>query len=90
MKIPRNAIASVIEALLEVGARRATKILDKKTVVSACRRHKPDARNRSTDIVLKLGAPNYLERKFIALCEKAGEPFPVRKVQLKFYPSHAR
>ena len=28
-----------------------------------------------------VGKPNYRERKFIALCKEAGEPFPVKKTQ---------
>jgi len=37
-------------------------------------------------MVLTIGRPNYAEREFIKLCKKAGEPFPVKKMQLKFYP----
>lgn len=32
---------------------------------------------------LAVGRPNYLERKFIRACKKAGEKFPVKKVQLR-------
>jgi hypothetical protein len=32
-----------------------------------------------------IGIPNYL-REFIRKCKKAGEPFPVKKIQLKFLP----
>jgi hypothetical protein len=86
MKIPRNAISRAVITLIESGAKRATVFIDKNTVVSACRRLKPNKRARSVDIVLKLGQPNYREREFIADCVKSGEPLPVRKVQLKFYP----
>ena len=78
MKIPRNAISQVIEAILEVGAKKATKYLDDKTVVKATRQGK------NNSLILTWGRPNYLERKFIKLCKKAGEKFPIRKVQLKF------
>lgn len=33
-----------------------------------------------------MGAPNFAERRFIRLCFKAGEPLPVRKVQIKWWP----
>lgn len=86
MKITRSSIARAVESLLESGAKRATVYLDANTVVTAARRHRPHKRARRTEIVLKLGQPNYAEREFIALCRKAGEPLPVRKVQLKFWP----
>jgi hypothetical protein len=35
--------------------------------------------------VFTIGKPNYEEREFIKKCKKAGEPFPVKKIQVKFY-----
>jgi len=90
MKITRTAIAKAIECLLESDARQATVYLGSKAVVTATRRFKPDKRDKRVDIVLKLGAPNYREAKFINDCFKAGEPLPVRKVQLKFWPKPKR
>lgn len=57
--------------------------LDEHTVVTATARHKPDKRNKSIELVLKLGAPNYREREFIQACKKAKEPFPVKKIQTR-------
>jgi hypothetical protein len=37
---------------------------------------------RQTEIVVTIGKPNYAERKFIELAKKAGEPFPIKKIQL--------
>ena len=87
MKIPRNAISKAVESLLETDARQATVYLGPKAVVTATRRFKPDKRSKRVDLVLKLGAPNYREAQFINACFKAGEPLPVRKVQLKFWPN---
>lgn len=89
MKIPISAITSTIEILLRMEAKRTTKYLDANTVVSAQRKsykNKLDRRSQSTDIILKLGKPNYVERKFIKQCKKAGEPFPVKKIQIKYFP----
>lgn len=85
----QNAINNVMaEMLYDAGVvRSVVKYVDPKTVVRATRRHKPDRRNSRTEFVLTIGAPNYLERKFVKLCVKAGEPFPVKKVQYKFYPA---
>lgn len=85
MKIPRNAVAAVTEAVLELGAKKATKYLDEKTVVKASRRFKQQKGERLVDVVLTCGRPNYAERQFIKDCRSAGEAFPVRKVQLAWY-----
>lgn len=67
-------------------ARSAVKYISDKEVVKATRISKPDKRDVQTHILLTIGRPNYAERKFVKLCKKAGEPFPVKKVQLKLYP----
>lgn len=85
MKFTRKSIAHTIEALLESGARKAVTFLDEQHVVTATRRHKPDGRARTTEIMLTLGKPNSRARDFIRACKKSGEPFPVKKVQLKFW-----
>lgn len=69
---------------------RATKYVSPKQIIRAVRKsyrynnHKP-LKNENITITLTFGRPNYLEREFIKLCQKAKEPFPVKKVQLKFY-----
>ena len=88
MKFPMNGISDVIEMLMRSGARRATKYLRPDAVISACRPcykgKVQGGRDTRATIVLKLGAPNCDEREFIKRCQRAGEPFPVRKIQLKF------
>lgn len=42
------------------------------------------------EIILTIGKPNHSERKFIKDCKKAGEPFPVKGVILKFPPQPRR
>lgn len=87
MKVSRKALAQVTEILLsEPEVRKATVYFDDQTVIRATARGKLDARARSTTIVLTVGKPNFVERRFIRLCHKAGEPLPVKKVQLKFWP----
>lgn len=49
-------------------------------------RQQRDRRSKSHTYLLTIGAPNYAEREFIKSLVKAKEPFPVKKVQLKFYP----
>ena len=84
-----NAVTHTVELLLRSEAHKATKYLSDKEVVNATRKlvgGKIDKRDRSIEILLKIGKPNYQEREFIKQCKKAGEPFPVKKVQLKYPP----
>lgn len=81
--------------LVESGAHIATKYLDDKTIVRATRRlygyrkhsKTPWLKGENIEISLTIGRPNYVERRFIKSAKKAGEPFPIRKIQLKFPPS---
>jgi len=87
MKIPRGIFSELVEVLLDCEARRVTKYYDDKTVVSATRKTfqgKIYKKNRITEIIFKLGSPNFLEREFIRKCKKVNEPFPVKKIQIKY------
>jgi hypothetical protein len=67
--------------------RHAAVYISPRFVAKATRQRKPDRRDTRETFLVTVGAPNYYERRFIKACQKAGEPFPVRKVQLKFYPT---
>lgn len=81
-----SATAKCVAAIESSDAKKASVFVSEKLVVSVCRRFKRHARSSREDFVLKIGAPNYLERKFIRLCRRAGEPLPVKKVQLRPWP----
>lgn len=68
------------------GARKATKFISPTLTVKASRIHKLDRRSRAESYVVSVGKPNYKEREFIKACKDAGETFPVKRIQLKFYP----
>lgn len=79
--------AAVVSALLNMSdVHTATKYIDPKTTVRGTYVGKRDRRSKRHTIALSIGSPNYAERQFIKQCNAAEEPFPVRKVQLKFYP----
>ena len=85
MKIARKWLHEVVEALLESGGRSALKAISEKEVIQATRvmyDGKPSP--RGIDIRLTVGRPNYLARRFVKACLKAGETFPVKKIQLRF------
>lgn len=85
MKASRSAVVNVVEAVVMCGCRKAFVVLSEDMVVTATRRFKPRKNERTTSVVLTIGKPNYAVRGFIKACKKAGEPFPVRKVQLRWY-----
>jgi len=55
--------------------------------VKATRQHKLRKGGRGSTLLVTIGKPNYLERKFVRECQKAGEPFPIKRIQLKGYPA---
>lgn len=82
-------ITKPVEMLLRTDSKRATKYISPTEVVSVQRKsygNKIDRRDQSIELIVKIGKPNYAEREFIRQCKKAGEPFPVKKVQLKEFP----
>ena len=79
---PIEKVVSII--LIHPKARSAVKYLSQHKVVKATRRGKFDGRDRHEEVLLSVGRPNYAEREFIKKCLKSGEPFPVKKIQVKF------
>jgi len=87
MKITRQIFSDLAEIILEGGAIKALKVFDDHTIVRATRKTyqgKIDKRSRITGIIFTIGSPNYQERKFIKDCKKAKEPFPIKKIQIKY------
>lgn len=84
MKLSRNLFGQLAEAILEVGAKKATKYLSERDVVKATYQGKRRKNDPSVTILFTVGRPNYAERKFIKSAKKAGEPFPVKRLHLKF------
>lgn len=79
----------VIEAIISTGALKATKYLSPKEIVRGVRKSyrfngRKVIKGANIEITLTIGKPNYIEREFIKACQKANEPFPVKKIQLKF------
>lgn len=83
-----NAISNLIEIILRVDAWKATKFLTEKQIIRVTRKlHGRKFNSRDNiEISVTIGRPNFAERDFIKKCKKAGEKFPVKKVQLKFIP----
>ena len=83
----QSEVGKVVCELLATDAVLATKYLGEYETVKAkrvCYHGRINHRSKRITVVVSLGEPNYLERQFIKKCQKAGEPFPVKKIQLKF------
>lgn len=82
-------IASATATLVAQGAWRVTKYISPKQVLRVTRRRYLRGRSnfaRALELVVNYGPPNYDERRFIDKCKRAGEPFPIRKMQIKSPP----
>lgn len=73
----------IVDRLLKTEAYTVTRYLSPKLVVRAVRIGGKHKLPRSIYISVKIGSPNYLERRFVKACLKAGEPFPVKKDQIR-------
>jgi len=86
-----NSVSHCLSPLLGSSAVKATKYISPEFTVKAKRKEfKDNTSSRRTEIHVTFGAPNYEEREVIKRCRKAGEPFPIKKVQLKFAKPKAR
>jgi len=82
-----TSFSGLAEYVLVFGAYKATKYLDEKLTVKATRKRfkgKIDKRSKIVEIIFTVGRPNYEERDFIKKAKKAGEPFPIKKIQAKY------
>lgn len=80
----KNVYQEVVEAIVLVSAlkvKTATAYLSPKETVKATLRQKTRSQ---TEVLLTIGRPNYREQRFIKLCQKAGETFPIKRLQLRF------
>lgn len=81
-------IEKVTKQLLATGAWKATLYVSDRRVVRATRRwYRRSGRKQSeriVEVLVSITRPNYQEIAFIKACKRAGEPLPVRKVQLRF------
>lgn len=88
MNLTRKDIALVMECILsDFECRKATKFVSPDFIVRATRQMKGRRTARSTTVIFTFGKPNFRERAFVKACQKSGEPFPVKKISLKFWPS---
>lgn len=88
MSVPRNIFGQLAEVIIEGGARQAIKYLSPTEVVKATailyKGRKHDRREKHRSILFTLGVPGYREQESIKRYKQAGEPFPVKKIQIRW------
>lgn len=83
----RKRIGQCVQDVLTIkNVRRATAYISEKRTVKATLQRRIDKRAKSATVLVTVGAPNFLERRFIRLCKKAGMVFPLRQIQWKHWP----
>lgn len=81
-----NSAAKAVDALLtNPDVRQAIVYIRPDLTVKLTRTHRSRARQRQESYVLTIGKPAFAERRAVKLFQDAGEPFPVKKVQLRFW-----
>jgi len=85
--IKQKIFDQLAEAILEAGAIQAVKYYSPKLRIKATRRifgGKIRKNEGNIEILFSIGRLNYAELKFAKQAKKAGEPFPIKKLQLKW------
>lgn len=76
----------MMEAFNHRGVKSVSYFLSPRVVTRITRQRPANIRESSITFLITIGRPNYAAREFIKKANRAGEPFPIKKLQLKFYP----
>jgi hypothetical protein len=66
--------------------RRATAYISPTLVIKASAQRRYRKNERSITMLVTVGKPNFAEQRFIRVCQRAGMCFPLKQIQLKFWP----
>lgn len=77
---------AVGDVLCGTNIRRATAYISPTLTIKATAQRKQDARDKSATALVTIGKPNFVERRYIRVCQKAGMTFPLRQIQWKHWP----
>ncbi len=66
--------------------RRATAYISPTLTMKATAQRRQDGRDKSVTCLVTVGRPNFVERRFIKVCQKAGMAFPLSQIQWKLWP----
>jgi hypothetical protein len=66
--------------------RRATAYISPKLTIKATAQCRQSNGARYHTCLVTIGTPNFVERRFIKVCQKAGMCFPLSQIQWKWWP----
>lgn len=68
--------------------RRATAYISPTLTIKATAQRRQDKRDKSATCLVTVGRPNFVERRFIRVCQKAGMAFPLNSIYHKPWPKN--
>lgn len=77
---------AVGDVITSTNIRRATAYISPTLTMKATAQRRQDGRDKSATVLVTVGKPNFVERRFIRVCQKAGMCFPLQQIQWKFWP----
>lgn len=87
MSQPYSLVASTIQSVIAADAWKGVLYVSPKEVIRVTReRYNRKFKGYQLDLRVHIGPPNYIERDFIKDARRAGETFPLKKVQLQSPP----
>lgn len=89
-ELTERRIGECVSEVLCGRVRRATAYISPKLTVKATAQRRIDRRDWSATVLVTVGRPNTIERKFIKVCQKAGMCFPLRQIQWKHWAKKGR
>ncbi len=66
--------------------RRATAYISPTFIMKATAQRRYRKNEPSCTVLVTVGAPNFVERRFVRLCKKSGYVFPLNQIHWKLWP----
>jgi len=77
----------VSDVLTIKNVRRATAYISDKRTIKATLQRRIDKRAKQATVLVTVGAPNFVERRFIRICKKDGMCFPLNQISWQYWPA---
>jgi hypothetical protein len=85
-ELTERRIGECVSDVLGMNLRRATAYISPKLTIKATAQRRYRKNEKSATLLVTIGSPNFIERRFIKVCQKAGMCFPLKQVQWKHWP----
>jgi hypothetical protein len=86
-ELTERRIGECVSAVLgDSNMRRATAYISPTLTIKASAQRRYRKNEKSVTVLVTVGKPNFEQRRFIRVCQKAGMCFPLRQISWKFWP----